>query len=661
MMKTSRNSVRPVALAVAMLCQSAAMVQEQALTPVQANGDNTAQTVVVTASLRAQSQAAAPAFITVLKAEDLARGSYHSLADALRETAGVVNLTDGSGREEIQIRGLSGKYTLLLVNGRRVSSSGALWRGGDFDLSAFPLNSIQRVEVVRGPMAALYGSDAMGGVVNIITKTPGPVWQNTVSAEVRQVTKGEQGDAWRLGFSGSGALNDKLGLTVIAEMQDRQPWYVTSAADNNRAPGLEEKQALNIHSLLRWTLSDTQSLEFTVAHNRDKRPYGLYDVSFYPAYNFTSRDYREQKISRNTVGITHLADWGWLNTSASISREEASVDDFNSRYNKPQQRLEKESNTLINLLASKRLQNHDLSAGADWREQVVKDPATYLQTGKVSTRNSALFLQDEVQIAPGWQLSLAGRYDHASTFGNHFSPKLYLVAQPVSGLTIKGGISEAFKAPDPYQLSPEYSVVSCGGRCMLTGNPLLKPETSRNSELGFVLNGKQWELSAVAFQNRIQDMIIAYYDAAAAKRRWVNIEQAKTRGLELEGKWQLHPALELRGNYTRLIAKGTDFAGKTSTLEGRPEHMLHLNLLWQINGELSASIAAHYNGRQIYETQQLGGYTRYDTGLQYRYSKALQFRGGIRNIGNIRPDEKNPAYPGTELARSVYTGMNWQF
>jgi outer membrane receptor protein involved in Fe transport len=61
------------------------------------------------------------------------------------------------------------------------------------------------------------------------------------------------------------------------------------------------------------------------------------------------------------------------------------------------------------------------------------------------------------------------------------------------------------------------------------------------------------------------------------------------------------------------------------------------------------------------ETQQLGGYTRYDTGIQYRYSKALQFRGGIRNIGNIRPDEKNPAYPGTELARSVYAGMNWQF
>ena len=661
MMKTLRISVRPVALAVAMLCQSVAMAQAQNPNPPAGDTQSAAQTVVVTASLKAQSQAAAPAFITVLKAEDLTRSSYHSLADLLRETAGVVNLTDGSGREEIQIRGLSGKYTLLLVNGRRVSSSGALWRGGDFDLSAFPLNSIQRVEVVRGPMAALYGSDAMGGVVNIITKTPGPEWQNTVSAEVRKVTKGEQGDLWRLGFSGSGALNDKLGLTVIAEMQDRQPWYVKTATDNNRAPGLEEKQALNLHSLLRWTLTESQSLEFTAAHNRDKRPYGLYDVSFYPAYNFTSRDYREQKISRNTAGVTHLADWGWLNTSASISREEASVDDYNSRYNKPQQRTEKEMNTLVNLLANSRWQQHEFSAGADWREQVIKDPATYLQTGKVSTRNSAVFLQDEVQIAQGWRLSLAGRYDHASTFGNHFSPKLYLVAQPVSGLTIKGGISEAFKAPDPYQLSPEYSVVSCGGRCMLAGNPLLKPETSRNSELGFVLNGQQWELSAVAFQNRIQDMIIAYYDAAAAKRRWVNIEQAKTRGLELEGKWRLAPALEVRGNYTRLIADGTDYSGKTSTLEGRPDHMLHLNLLWQINAPLSASVAAHYTGRQVYESQQLGGYTRFDTGLQYRYSKALQFRGGIRNIGNIRPDEKNPAYPGTELARSVYAGMNWQF
>merc|ERR1712000_657517 len=111
-----------------------------------------------------------PAFTTVVTADDIAKTSVNSLPDLLRNTVGVNNLSNAAGRDELQIRGLGGEYTLVLVNGKRVSSGGAFAKGSDADLSSFPLNNIERVEVIRGPMAAIYGSDAIGGVVNIITK-----------------------------------------------------------------------------------------------------------------------------------------------------------------------------------------------------------------------------------------------------------------------------------------------------------------------------------------------------------------------------------------------------------------------------------------------------------------------------------------------------------
>jgi len=159
----------------------------------QEDGKNGGQVVVITAALRNHTVAAAPAFTTVITAEEIAKSPVNGIADLLRETVGVNNAIDSSGRDEIQIRGLAGKYTLMLINGKRVSSGGALWRGSDFDFSSVPLNSIQRIEIVRGPMAALYGSDAIGGVINIITKQPAATWKTSVNGEYRTISNGEKG------------------------------------------------------------------------------------------------------------------------------------------------------------------------------------------------------------------------------------------------------------------------------------------------------------------------------------------------------------------------------------------------------------------------------------------------------------------------------------
>jgi len=626
-----------------------------------AGGVGDGSVVVVTASMRAHTVAAAPAFTTVITAEDIARSPVNGLADLLRESVGVNNQTDDNGRDEIRIRGLGGKYTLMLVNGKRVSSGGALWRGGDFDFSSIPLSSIKRVEIVRGPMAALYGSDAMGGVINIITWPASKEWKGSVTGEYRTVASGYDGDQYRVGANLSGALSDTFSLSLAGERYDRDAWWGAPASDATRTPRLEEKKAGNLTGTLTWQLAENQSLDFDLGYNKDKRPRVMYYYAFYPEWNFESKDIRDQEIERNTYGLTHRANWDWGSTTAYITRESAEIHDFNTRYDAPQQRTLKEENTYAKFYGNTTLGIHALTAGVDLRRQVIRDAVSYQDTGKVSTDSKAVFVEDELALAKDLHLTLAGRLDDHSVFGSHFSPKSYLVWQSNDSLTVKGGISKAFKAPDAYQLAREYRIVSCGGSCFLAGNPELSPETSTNYELGFEVHRKGWDLTAVAFKNDVDDMIVATYDAPTNSRRWVNVAQAKTKGLEMEASVQLHPALTLSGNFTHLKADYVNENGKTTVLDNRPENVGRVALAWTAVPGVQASLSAHYTGKQFYSEKELPGYTRVDLGMSAKVGRHWTLRTGVKNLTDVDLSEKSKDFSFFELGRNYYVSATYGF
>ncbi|GGY89488.1 TonB-dependent receptor plug domain-containing protein [Pseudoduganella plicata] len=617
--------------------------------------------VVVTASLRNHTAASAPAFTTIVTEEDIARSPVNSLPDLLRDTVGVNNMTDSTGRDEIQIRGLGGKYTLMLVNGKRVSSGGALWRGGDFDFSSIALSSIKRVEIVRGPMAALYGSDAIGGVVNIITKAPTREWKGSVSGEYRVVQPGDEGDQYRVGASIAGALNDTFGLSLSGEYYDRDPWYAISASDTTRPARLEEKRAANVAGTLSVKLAENQSLDIDASLNRDHRPRALFYYDYNAEWDWTTRDYREQEIERGTIGATHKADWGWGNTTAFITREHARIDDFNSRYDAPQQRVLYEDNTYAKAYANVTRGIHAVTAGIDLRRQVIKDNATYRDSGRISTDSKAVFLEDELTLTPALHLTLAGRVDDSNTFGSHFSPKSYLVWQGANGLTVKGGISRAFKAPEAYQLSTEYRTVSCGGKCSLSGNPDLTPETSTNYEAGFEIHRAGWDFTAVVFKNDVDDMIVATYDPAGPSRAWVNVAKARTRGIELQGEARLSPAFSISANMTHLNADYIDETGKEAKLDNRPENVAMASLNWKIDERFSTALSAHYTGKQYYLTKDLPGYTRTDLSFAAKVNKQLTIRAGVKNLTDVDLEKKSRDFDFFELGRNYYVSATYNF
>src|SRR5690606_6385884 len=152
--------------------------------PAFAQGEVVLDTVVVTAGGFEQALRDAPASVTVVTAEDLQKGAFRNLTDALSEVQGV-SVSGIANERDITIRGLPGTYTLILVDGRRQGTRESRPNGSSgYEQSLIPpLAAIERIEIVRGPMSSLYGSDAMGGVINIITKKADQVWSGSVTVE----------------------------------------------------------------------------------------------------------------------------------------------------------------------------------------------------------------------------------------------------------------------------------------------------------------------------------------------------------------------------------------------------------------------------------------------------------------------------------------------
>ncbi len=206
-----RASAATLSLAAAMLGMTGPAQAEEA-----AEGTTNASNIVVTATSRAQEVKDAPASISVITREELERLPYREITDALMEIPGVT-VTPGEGNSrDISIRGMSPQYTLILVDGKRLSSRETRTNGGNNSEGGMlpPLESIERIEVVRGPMSSLYGSDAMGGVVNVITRRIAPSWRGSVRVNGTMQLGSDYGNFYDGNFYLSGPLAKGVGLQV---------------------------------------------------------------------------------------------------------------------------------------------------------------------------------------------------------------------------------------------------------------------------------------------------------------------------------------------------------------------------------------------------------------------------------------------------------------
>jgi outer membrane receptor for ferrienterochelin and colicins len=626
-------------------------------------------TLVVTASATEQNLKDAPASISVITQEDLKRKPVQNLKDVLQDVPGVQLTNEGDNRKGVSIRGLDSSYTLILVDGKRVSSRNAVFRHNDFDLNWVPVDAIERIEVVRGPMSSLYGSDALGGVVNIITKKIGQKWTGTLSADSTIQEHRDRGDTNNGQFYTSGPLVDGvLGLKAYGsvskrEKDDQQRSSTSASGETPRIEGFTSRDA-NVE--FAWT--PTENHDFTAGYGFDRQ-------------DRDSDSLDKNRLERQNYSLSHNGRWGVGNSELKVYGEK--VDNKNPGNSSP---ITSESNAVDGkyVLPLGEI-NQLLTFGGEWRHDKLKDPVNL--TGSTSSTTSAsqyaLFLEDEWRIFEPLALTTGIRMDDHETYGDHWSPRAYLVYNATDTVTVKGGWATAFKAPSLLQLSPDWITGSCRGACEIVGNPDLKPETSESFELGLYYSGEEgWlegvQASITTFQNDVDDRISISRTANVNQAqsypnyvglnadgepifRYYNVNKARIRGVETELKFPIAEDWKVTLNYT--YNDGRDISnGGNKPLSELPFHTANGTVDWKATQDWSFYVQGNYKGEKRALTSAEptpGGYVIWNTGAAWQATKAVKLRAGVQNL--LDKDLSRDDYSYTEDGRRYFVGVDYTF
>ena len=648
------------------------------------NNETKLDGVVVSASGFSQQIKEAPASISVISGDELTKDSFTSLHSIAQKVPGVnvVGGEDGPA-SGISIRGMEKSQTLVLIDGKRVNSSSANPKGGAGDMNSNfipPAEAIERIEVIRGPMSSLYGSDAVGGVINIITKKDfskfsGNVGISTTINAHKGIGDGRQGDFY-------------LNLPLYKDLFALQLWgYKKLRDEDNYKGGYQKSDKRNLSAKL-WITPDEHN-KFFILGSSEKHDYSrtvgktatINTNKFLNAYDYEKKSY----------GVGYLGEFDSLNTDISYIYDQTQRTSlFDSLI------PAKAKNHNFNSKFTTFFGAHTLTFGYDFSKQNVgttfivsnasrnglKDPKTY------SMSEHAGFIEDEWQILDEKLfLTLGSRLTHNEFFGNHLSPRAYLVYNATDTLSLKGGVATGYKTPNINQISPEVGTIQNGWKIVDFGNKDLKPEKSTTYEVGaYYDNQADFRGSVTLFRNEFKDKIL---DTDGSKRvngipafgtctgapsmgcpgwgTYFNIEGATVWGVELSGDYDILSNLNLSSNYTYNKSKiktgdptintprGPMKFSQTglNRLDGKsltatPEHTLHATLTYKPVKSVKTFFGANYESKLTSVNFGAGNRVRentkdlltFDRGVSWDANKHLTLSLNAYNIfDKVRYDE----------------------
>ncbi|NOH95641.1 TonB-dependent receptor [Vibrio sp. 99-70-13A1] len=628
---------------------------------------NTMDVMVVTASQNETSIKDAPASISVITNEEINKLPATDITTALESVAGV-HISKSTGSEsKIIIRGLhnqnssNGNYTLFLVNGRRVSSSETVIRGAGYDLSSIPLSSVEQIEVVRGPMSSLYGSEAIGGVVNVILKKPE---NDTYVAGSLTYSIPENNSGNTLVSDASGELKsgnvfvtgsiipDVLLYTMSLDISDKEAWFPSNAGDNFSPQAQQDRKTLR--ASLTWLPTYDDEVYFDLLFADDDRK----EYSYYSHLNSVfESDYDSEKLT-TTLGYKRGWEWGESDLSYFYENSEVSENNFHPMVDEAE--MTQNNHTVDGRLVLTELDSQVISAGGQMSYTSIENERDY--TSSRSVTQNAIYVQDEISVTDDLTATLSGRITHNNQFGNDFSPRAYLVYNGIDNFTFKGGYGEGFKAPTIFQSSEDFSLVSCGGRCTLIGNPDLEAQTSKTYELSSMYYANRGYIQATLFFNDVKNLIDRdldpFFNGSSTIIQYENVDRVETKGIELEGEIDLFDNWSLVSNATYTDAKDTE---DDSDISYTPEWLANLNIHWAASKDLSFFTGVNYTGEQKDSGgENLDGYSIVSLGGSYDINSTFTVKAGITNLTDERLDKSEQDYEDTEVGRTYYIKFDFE-
>ena len=586
--------------------------------------------VVVSASGFEQELKQAPASISVVTRQELETRQYRDLAEALAGVEGIDVLggTGKTGGLDISIRGMPSEYTLILIDGRRQNVAGDVTPNGFGAAHTSlipPVAAIERIEIIRGPMSTLYGSDAMGGVINIITRKVAKAWGGQLTLETGIPQDSDWGVQQRYNLYTSGPLvQDLLGLAVRGNLYRREasdfvlaPGAAQPAAARNPAPA--ESRQHNLGARLTLTPNRHHELWLDVEQGRtwydnsDGR-LGTRDATTNLLGNNPPGYQDALRFNRDQVAVGHTARLGVGLLESSLMHTETetigrTIPGGAVPAGDPRRGTPRELKTTNLVLDSKLVapvgDAHVLTLGGQWWDAQLTDG---LLPQKHDQTLWAVFAEDEWKLSQALTATLGARYDNHSAFGGQVSPRAYLVWDATRHWTLKGGVSKGFRAPRLNQLIDGVSGVSGQGATINIGNPNLKPETSTSTEISALFDSQAGLSSAVTlFHNKVKDKISSGGDCTV---NWVsscsanpnatyaiNVDEATTYGLELSSRVQIAKDWGLKLGYTWTGSEVIENGVKNGQLANTARHVANAQLSWDPSDKWSLWLRGEYRGK----------------------------------------------------------------
>jgi len=585
----------------------------------------TLDAVVVTATGFEQAIQDAPASITIITREELEKRAYPDISEALRDVPGIM-VTGGAGFAEVSIRGMDPQYTLFLVDGRRQNSREARFNGADTRSARGiehgwmpPIEAIERIEVIRGAMSSLYGSEAMGGVVNIITRKVARRWRASVQAQETVQADSRAGDTHAGSVYLSGPLvNDLLGLHLNANAQRRQ--------EDWREGGFAEQKQQTGSLKLTLTPSRHHDLVAEFGYNQQQR-------HSTPGKSVTGSTGTVQEFIRHSASVQHLGRWEGASSNTHLQRDQTHH----------RSREVKIRNTEFNSQWTLPLQRHTLSMGGNVRHESLHDlrgNVRNLGAPGITRDQWALFSENEWNLRENVALTTGLRLNHDEQYGHKWTPRLYAIWHGTETFSLKGGISTGFKAPNLRESAANWGQQGSGRNGVTVGNPDLRAENSISQELAGVWNLRDGlSASVTIFNTRFKDKIVSRQTCRSPTnaldchiepgdrgyaniREYHNVERAFLRGVETGFNWNARESWRIASNYTFTKTEQTEGENKGAPLNNRPRHMFNASVDWIPHADFNLWARTNWRSKTLEmpigaQRIPINSYAFTDVGVQY--------------------------------------------
>ncbi len=580
-----------------------------------ASGPDAPETVVVSATRIPTPELEVASSVTVLTADDLAARQERTVVEALKDIPGLNVMQQGGpgGEASVFIRGTNSNHTKVLIDGIDVGDPSNA--NGAFDFGQLLIQDIERIEVLRGPQSGLYGSDAIGGVINVITRSgSGPLrLEGSVEGgtfDTLNQTAGVSGSRDAFHYSANVAhfhagATPVTPLDLLAAGEQRHDDSYDNFTASTRL-GLDVTPDFDLGLVARYT--NTQ-LRYT---GEDYSNFPLDIPSAEQSTSGTNQYYARATAHllsfdaalNQTLGIAYMR-----NRTATLQPQLAET--LNTG-----ERVKLDWQGAVRLSAA-----HTVLLGGEYARDAVSDPIS------ASVHTGAGFAELQSQLGAQWFSALNVRYDDNSRFGSRAT---YRVApawvNASTGTKLKASVGSGFKAPtvsELYEDFPPYFFHNAG----------LRPESSLGYDLGFEQRlGAAVHFGATYFHNRIRDLITP--DATGST--WANVGRASTGGIESFIACQPARQLKVRADYT--YTQATDDVLHEELLR-RPKHKGNLIVQWQATAALGLdldvlTVSSWVDGNRDFSTPRLDAppYTTVDLAAAWDLGRGWTLFGRADNL-----------------------------